>query len=528
MAGAVFVLAQSAAIVLLLFQRARRKRAELALEASGQHLRGVLNALFAFVGVMTTDGILVESNSAPLEAAGIDAAEVLGKPFWQCYWWSHSPHEQERLRAAILKAREGESSRYDVEIRVKNGVMPVDFMLTPMRQRQDRVSYLIASAVPIAERKRAEETLRKSEEQFRTLAETLPGILFITDRAGHNVYVNRYYRQYTGLGDDDLVGDRGLRLVHPEDVARTLAACERCVRDGRFYEIEHRIRHYDFSWRWHLTRGIPLRSEDGSIERWLGISTDIHAQKQAETVLRRANDDLRQLIWAASHDLQEPARMVLTFTQLLAERCPNLDGQASRFLNHATEGARRLCEHLSALRAYWEVSDETAVSPLERVDMNAVLSEVLQSLQAEIDAAEAVVSCTEMPALRVDRTAAVQVLYHLIRNCTQYRDPDRPLQIHVTAGRQESDWTFRVDDNGVGIAPEHQRHIFDLFKRLHSHRDVAGSGMGLALCRRIIERAGGQIGVDSELGRGSCFWFTLPQTVVEEKIAVAGHANSAD
>jgi PAS domain S-box-containing protein len=358
------------------------------------------------------------------------------------------------------------------------------------------------------------------------LAEALPGMLSIADQAGHLLYVNQYHQQYTGLSGDALVGALGLRLVHPDDVERTQAACERCMRDGRVFEIEHRVRRHDGSWRWHLTRSIPLRSKSGELERWLGISIDIDAQKQAETTLRRANDDLRQLIWAASHDLHEPARMALTFTELLTERCgTELDERGRQFLNHAMEGARRLCDHLGALRAYWEVSDESAASP-ERVDMNSVLAEVLQSLQPAIDSAGAVVTSTELPAIIVERTSAAQVLYHLLRNSIQYRDPGRPLRIDVAAGRDGSGWTFRVQDNGVGIAPEHRRHVFDLFKRLHSHSEVAGSGIGLALCRRIIERAGGQIGVDSELGRGSCFWFILPQTPVGENNPVT-YAHSA-
>ncbi len=529
MAGAGFITAQSVAIVLLLFQRSRRRRAEVALAASEQHLRGVLNSLFAFVGVMTVDGVLIEANAAPLEAAGIRACDVLGKPFWECFWFSHSAEQRERIRAAVGRAQAGESSRFDIEARMKDGIIPVDFMLTPMRDAEGRIRYLIPSGVTIAERKRAEETLRRSEERFRTLVETLPGMLFMTDAAGSNIYTNHSFHEFTGLTGQELSGDGWTRILHPDDAEQTRAAWERCVRGGQFYEIEHRFRRRDGAWRWHLTRGIPLRSNDGAVERWLGIATDIHDRKHAEAALRRANEDLGQLIWAASHDLQEPARMVMTFTQLLAERCAGgLQGQGLQFLEHARQGARRMYDHLAALRTYWEMSDEAVLRPIERVDMNAALWEAWHSLQQLAHAAEAELTYSELPAVIGERASLVRVLCHLLRNAVEYRHPDRRLRIHVAAERQGSGWMFRIEDNGPGIAPEHREYIFGLFKRLHSHRDVAGSGMGLPLCRRIIERAGGHIGVESEPGRGSTFWFTLPQTTVEENNIFAGRAHSAN
>lgn len=528
-AGSVFITAQSVAIVLLLFQRSRRRRAEIALAASEQHLRGVLNSLFAFVGVMTIDGVLIEANAAPLEAAGIRACDVLGRPFWECFWFSHSAQERERIRTAVGRAQTGESSRFDIEVRMKDGVIPVDFMLTPMRDAGGQITYLIPSGVPIAEGKRAEETLRRSEERFRTLVEALPGMLFMTDAAGRNNYTNHSFHEFTGFSEQELSGNGWIRILHPDDVERTRAAWERSVRDGQLYEIEHRFRRRDGAWRWHLTRGIPLRSNEGAAERWLGIATDIQDRKHAEAALQRANEDLRQLIWAASHDLQEPARMVMTFTQLLSERCAGgLQGQGLQFLEHARQGARRMYDHLAALRAYWEMSDEAVVRPIERVDMNAALWEVWHSLRPLANEAEAELTYGELPTVVGERASLMRVLCHLLRNAVQYRHPGRRLRIHVAAQRQGSGWMFRIEDNGPGIAAEHREYIFGLFKRLHSHRDVTGSGMGLPLCRRIIERAGGHIGVESEPGRGSTFWFTLPQTTVEENNIFAGRAHSVN
>jgi PAS domain S-box-containing protein len=528
MAGSAFLGAESVAIVLLLFQKSRRRRAEAALAASEQHLRGVLNSLFAFVGVMTTDGVLTEVNLAPLEAAGIRASDVVGKPLWECFWFSYSEKERERIRAAVVKAQSGESSRFDVEARMKDGLVPVDFMLTPMRDADGRITYLIPSGVPIAERKRAEETLRRSEERFRRLVETVPGMLFITDAAGHNIYTNRSFHEFTGLSEQELEGEGWIRILHPDDAERTRATWEGCVREGRFYEIEHRFRRSDGAWRWHLTRGMPLRSSDGPIERWLGIATDIHDRKHSEAALRRANEDLRQLIWAASHDLQEPARMVMTFTQLLSERCAGeLRGQGLQFLEHARQGAQRMYDHLAALRAYWEVSDEGLAGAVERVDMTAALWDAWRSLGPLADAACAEMTHGELPVVTGERGALVRVLGHLLRNAVQYRDPERRLRIHVSAELQGSAWKFRIEDNGLGIAPEHREYIFGLFKRLHTRGDIVGSGMGLPLCRRIIERAGGRIGVESEPGRGSTFWFTLPKPTVEENNIFVGRAHSS-
>ena len=246
------------------------------------------------------------------------------------------------------------------------------------------------------------------------------------------------------------------------------------------------------------------------------LQREIEDRKRAEEALEkkteelaRSNKDLEQFAYVASHDLQEPLRMVTSYVELLARRYKGkLDSDADEFIVFAMDGAIRMWRLISDLLAYSRVRTES--SELESTDCEAVLLQSLGNLKTAIEENRAVVTYDALPTVMANNPQLVQLLQNLIGNAIKFRGSEPP-RIHVSASRNGNGWTFAVRDNGIGIAPEYSRRIFILFQRLHSREKYAGTGIGLAICQKIVERHGGHIWVESELGKGATFYFTLPE-----------------
>jgi signal transduction histidine kinase len=234
-------------------------------------------------------------------------------------------------------------------------------------------------------------------------------------------------------------------------------------------------------------------------------SEENFARKVAE--LARSNADLEQFAYVASHDLQEPLRMVAAYTQLLAERYRGkLDETADKFIGYAQEGALRMQVLIQDLLAFSRVGrKEACVS----VDCNAVMRDVLHVLAPSIEESGATINHSTLPEVWGDTTQMVQLFQNLIGNALKFRTKEPPV-ISIQVERKENEWIFSVRDNGIGIAPEDAENIFAVFQRLHARSEYPGNGIGLAICKKIVERYGGKIWVESRIGSGSTFYFTLP------------------
>ncbi|HTU50055.1 MAG TPA: ATP-binding protein [Acidobacteriaceae bacterium] len=233
-------------------------------------------------------------------------------------------------------------------------------------------------------------------------------------------------------------------------------------------------------------------------------------QKLAHKVdeLARSNADLEQFAYVASHDLQEPLRMVAAYTQLLSERYSGkLDENADKFIGYAREGALRMQVLIQDLLAFSRVGRADLAYAI--VDCNAVMREVLQTLDSAIQESGAVVTYAGLPSVWADHTQLTQVFQNLVGNAIKFRGSE-PSQISVQAEQSDGKWMFSVRDNGIGIAPEYAENIFVVFQRLHARSEYPGNGIGLSICKKVIERTGGKIWVESEAGVGSTFKFTIP------------------
>jgi light-regulated signal transduction histidine kinase (bacteriophytochrome) len=253
--------------------------------------------------------------------------------------------------------------------------------------------------------------------------------------------------------------------------------------------------------------------------RFSFIAEDITVRKKHDDLLRRSNEDLQranadleQFAYSASHDLQEPLRQVAIYSQMLERKyAARLDSQASEYLGFCIEGAQRMEMLISDLLAYSQ-STRSFDSPPQRVDTNEVLETVKKNLATRIQETGAVISVGDLPVVYGDSVPLMHVFQNLVSNALKYRG-DAPPLVSVSAEKHQGYWRFAVRDNGIGIAEQFHEQIFGIFKRLHPRNEYPGTGIGLAICQKVVERYGGRIWVESEEGHGSTFFFTLPDNV---------------
>ncbi len=389
-----------------------------------------------------------------------------------------------------------------------------------------RTELLAGYCSDITERKRFEDALKESEERFRTLASALPQLIWSTGARGNIEYVNQVWISYAGWGSGDearqyLPQHPWKDLLHPEDRDEYFARWSDSLETGSTFEVQARLRRAsDGAYRWFICRAVAVRDRTGEIVRWLGGCTDIQQQMEGATQLKIANQalqqsnaDLEQFAYAASHDLQEPLRMVSIYSQLLKEEYGGaLGSHALSYIDFAVNGARRMSNLLTALLTYSRVANASPqTSP--KADARTAVNAALLNLSTVIDDARALIEVDTLPPVQVPEIHLVQLFQNLIGNGLKYRTETYPngerARIRIEAKPDAGGaWLFSVSDNGIGIEPEYLTQIFGIFKRLHGS-GFEGTGIGLALCQKIVERAGGRIWVESEPGQGSTFFFTL-------------------
>ncbi len=248
------------------------------------------------------------------------------------------------------------------------------------------------------------------------------------------------------------------------------------------------------------------------------LSVELDERRRAEQRLSkytedlaRSNQELEQFAYVTSHDLQEPLRMVASFTQLLARRYQGrLDQDADEFIGFAVEGATRMQNLLNDLLVYSRVG--TRGKPFVPTDCNRVFKQARDNLAKAIEESGALIFLDPLPVVQGDEVQLIQLFQNLVANAIKFRGPEMP-QVHVSAVKKGHEWVFAVKDNGIGIAPEHQERIFTIFQRLHSRSEFPGTGIGLAICKKIVNRHGGRIWVESQPGKGSTFYFSIPEEV---------------
>ncbi len=453
---------------------------------------------------LTSEGLILFANEQFASILGIPLEDTIGS----CFQDFVSPDCRDALSALIARTQTGKQ-KAELYVQSSAGVVPINISLN--RMNQEGTGYVCAVVTDLTEPKRrqTEEALRQQEARFRYLTESMPQKIFTAKPSGDVDYFNAEWMAFTGLKFEQIKDWGWTQFIHPEDLEATLRGWRRALATGEDFLFVHRFRRHDGAYRWHLSRAQALRDDTGKIATWIGSNTDIHEQKETEQELQRANEDLNQFAFAASHDLQEPLRMISVYSQLLLEGYHGqLDGQASVYVNFITQGSNRMRELLADLLAYAQVNASVHY-PVEPVDLNIIFRQVLQTIQVMIEENGAVITCAPLPIVRGYPAHFRQLFQNLIGNAIKYRGKDPP-RIQVSAEKQDGGVArLAIADNGLGIDAEYHQKVFGVFKRLHG-KDVPGTGIGLAICQRVVERYGGRIWVESQVGRGATFYFTLP------------------
>ena len=394
----------------------------------------------------------------------------------------------------------------------------IELFTRPPRNLEEELSTLFAALGSqigqFFERTRSEEALRHSHALLRAIAEGTTDAVYVKDLSGRYLMINPAGAGLLGRTVEAVVGTDDTQLFSPE-TARAIMDNDRAVLQARQTLSFEDVGTAAGTTRTYLSAKSPYRDAHGNLVGIFGISRDISERKQAEEDLRRtaadlarSNEDLQQFAYVVSHDLQEPLRMVSSFCRLLRERYRGkLDRNADDFIDFAVDGAARMEKLIQDLLTYSRVG--TRGRRLAPTDSGTIFDRAIANLAAAVRESGAMVTRDPLPVVRADESQLGQLAQNLLANAIKFRGAESP-RVHVTAQRRGSQWVFEVRDNGIGLEPRDCERIFGVFERLHPASEYPGTGIGLAICRKIVERHGGRIWVESELGRGSVFYFILP------------------
>ena len=380
--------------------------------------------------------------------------------------------------------------------------------ILPYRTVHNVIEGVVITFTDVTQLKQAEESATASKIYAQDIVDTIREPLLVLDDnlrvQSANPAFYRTFQLTAAETEGKLLFELGAALWDIPELRRLLTELLPKKKTMEGFKVEH-----EFPNLGRKTLLLNARRID-HVELILLVMEDITERQRAENLLREANQDLQHFAYAASHDLQEPLRMVTSYTQLLARQNKGkLDPLADQAIAYAVEGAHQMEMLLKGLRDYWAVNDGRPEETVA-VDCNHVLEEALAYLQVRIQETAAVITHDPLPTLTAEQVPLMLLFKNLLSNALKFTRSGEPPRVHISAQRNATLWSFSVRDNGIGIEAQYLEKIFAPFKRLHAAEEVPGSGLGLAICQRIVGRYRGRIWVDSTCGQGSTFHFTIP------------------
>ncbi|WP_111630409.1 PAS domain-containing protein [Larkinella arboricola] len=383
----------------------------------------------------------------------------------------------------------------------------------------------------------AQKALEESREQFRLLADLMPQFVWTALPSGILNYFNQSVYNFSGLSAEEVQRHSWLRLVHPDERQATVDAWMNSIKTGDGFVFQHRFRRHDGEYRWQLSRAVPIKNGEGGIQWWIGTSTDIDDQKKMADELERmvqqrtlelhssnqelikTNHELEQFAYIASHDLQEPLRKIQSFSELLHLNLTDRE-MSGQYLNKISTSAQRMGELIKSVLNYSRLSN--TVERFVETDLNHILAGVESDFELLIEQKGAVIRRTELPVIEGIPMHLSQLFSNLVGNSLKFSGNEPVIEISsrllspVEAAQIQELRTdipyvhIQVKDNGIGFEQEYAERVFTIFQRLNHTKSYSGTGIGLALCRKIVENHSGKIRAESELGKGATFHIYLP------------------
>ena len=475
-----------------------------------QYTRSLIEASLDPLVTINPKGKITDVNEATVRVTGVEREKLLGSDF------SRHFTQPEKAREAYRRVfAEGFVTDYPLTFRSVDGTLTeVIYNATLYRDAAGVGRGVVAAARDVSD-------LRSAHGRAELVIENAPIVIFAVNRSGVLTLTEGSALKSMGLTAGENVGRPFLDVFG--DVPGILEHFER-AQTGASGVVQAPIGNVVLRICYS-----PTFTADGFPNGFSAIGVDVTDQVKAESELQRSqthlavtlekaknqaaelsrsNAELAKFAYVASHDLQEPLRKVSSFCQLLQERyAEQLDERAREYIHYAVDGAQRMQQLMLSVLEWARVGNAPVTQ--EEVDCTAALHEAMANLQSAIEESGAQVSCAQLPVIRCGRTRIVQLLQNLLSNAIKFRR-DRAPVIHVSAQRTDEGWCFSVADNGIGIAEEYQEQVFEVFQRLHTRDEYPGTGVGLAVCKRILESRGGRIWVESLPGQGSTFSWTCP------------------
>jgi PAS domain S-box-containing protein len=490
-----------------------RRQVEERLRRSEERFRRVVEGAVDTLIVHDIEGRIVECNGEACRSLGYTREELLQLHVSDVEAGYMPPKIKEIWRSLPP----GEPQTFPGVHRRKDGTtFPVEARVGVYEAGEEPL--IMAIARDVTERRRAEEAIKASEARLAA-AQRIAHLgsweyVLDEDRAR---WSDELYRIFGFAPQEFVPGyEMFFDYVHPGDRRSVRKEAIKTLREGGRSSIGYRIVRKDGEVRSVHTEYEVVRDASGRPVKMVGTVQDITERKQAEEELKRraeelerSNAELERFAYVASHDLQEPLRMVSSYTQLLARRYQGkLDEDADEFIGYAVDGATRMQALINDLLAYSRVG--TRGREFRPADCEAVFQAALANLRVAVEESGARVENGPLPTVMGDRTQLLQLFQNLIGNAMKFRRKGVTPEVRVEVERRGGEWLFSVHDNGIGIDPRYAERVFVIFQRLHGREEYPGTGIGLALCKRIVERHGGKMWVRSEPGEGSTFYFTLP------------------
>ena len=452
-------------------------------------------------------------------------AHIYGRPISEMRanpaFWAEAAHPEDR--AAVLASKDAllRDGHVEMEYRIflpdgtKQWVYDRKVVLLDEQGKPSRIAGIISD---ITERKKIEETLQKSEQEFRSLAESMPQIVWVTRPDGWNIYFNQKWVDYTGLTLEESCGHGWNKPFHPEDQQRAWDAWQRATQHNEKFSLECRLRRYDGTYRWWLVRGVPLVSSEGVILKWFGTCTDIEDIKQAEAqtieleALKLANQAKSELLANVSHELRTPLASIKGFIETLIETDVKWSKkQQLSFLQSANIEVDRLTLLIRDLLDMSRIESGKLVLDKQSWLAGEILDSVTQVLLIVTANHQLKISVVpDLPPFLADKVRIAQVITNLVENATKFSPEDSQIDIKIIL--KDNNIVISVEDYGIGMPPE---VVENLFNRFYQAQQVVsgktrGTGLGLTICKGIVEAHGGKIWVESQEGKGSKFSFSIP------------------
>jgi PAS domain S-box-containing protein len=474
------------------------------------------------------------ANEAFLEIVGRKSTDYIGKPLWEGIPEIESQIYNELLNEVMETGRTIHGKELEVRI-IKNQQMQtlyVDFRYDAIKDEKGEVDGILALAIDVTDKVLGRNEIERSRDRFNTILETLPQIAWTADSQGKINYITQRWYDYTGQSRNAGLGDGWIKMFH-NSARELLVKWQQAVAQGSLFEEEANIRRSDGEHRWHLIRAIPIRDDHGNVTLWVGTSTDIHDQKmfseqlerkikERTKELERSNAELEQFAYIASHDLQEPVRKITVFASMLKNELCDMPERSQIYLDKISASSARMQQLIRDLLEFSRLTKlENAFEP---VDLSEVLQGIISDFDLMIEQKQATLHVEKLAEIEASPLQMRQLFYNLLSNSLKFSAADRTPHIEIKMKKlsdeevaQHKDLDPRLQfiqiewrDNGIGFSQEYADQVFVIFQRLNDRNAYSGTGIGLAICKRIVVNHHGEIFAHSEVDKGCTFYIVLP------------------